>query len=1207
MAKDKTYISDIPELIAEWDYEKNTGISTDSVTSGCGQKVWWICPNGHSYSARIDHRCSMHSGCPYCAGKKPLRGETDLASVYPEIAAEWDRKNNPDPPEEYLPYSNIRKSWVCPICEKSYTRKIVERTLGKMGCPYCTKPGERSTSQQEQSFVFYLSQVTCVVNRKKIEGYEVDVYLPELRTGIEYHGEYYHLDRTEKDQAKAEHLAKLGIRLITIKSDRTRSVAHDTVVMQTSSLKTNPSDTELEWAISETFGLLSFPLPDINLKRDRSKIYALYIGSIKKNSLAEQHPKIASEWNYSLNKGLKPEMFAAASNKIVWWTCSKCKNDYEMKIANRTSNSQGCPFCAGKKVKAGYNDLATTHPQIAAEWDHEKNDKSPQDYSYGSDIKVWWICKKCGYSWIAAISSRTAGKGCPACAGKIVISGVNDLATICPDALKIWDYDRNNVMPGDVLAHSNKKAHWKCDHCGHEWEAVISSVVSGCRCPLCARKNRPIGLKNTLLLKRGSFAEQHPELLDEWDYERNEKQPEEYLSGSDQKVQWVCKTCGYHWSMSIYCRTKQGQGCPKCGREKSDASRHSNILARRGTLADQCPDLLSEWDFEKNEKGPECYTKGSKESVWWKCSKGHSWSAKIYARTGSKKSGCPICANKKLLRGFNDLLTLYPQIASEWCNERNTPLTPSDVIPGTHQKVWWRCKDCGFEWHAEIRTRIRGRGCPECARRKMGNTFRSNMITNGTQALQNAFPQLALEWDFEKNHPYTPSDFTSFSSKRVFWKCPTCGNSWRTSISNRTSQHSGCPVCTHNQILAGYNDLATLNPELAREWHPTKNMPLTVQTVGARSGQNVWWVCKYGHEYRCRISDRVRGVGCSECSKRFRYSLREKAIVYYLEKSRIDVRCNYHTAWLARSEIDIFLPDKSIGIEYDGQRYHQKTERDIRKDELCRNNQITLIRIREPNCPDIIRDDPTFILPDLSNSALTEAIHNVLSYLGVLNADVDVDRDIQTISAYYRNSATSGNLCQMYPELAKEFLSSRNKNLLPENIPATYSKEKYYWKCSVCGYEWIASLGERINGTGCPACAGKVIISGRNDLATTHPQLALEWHPTKNGNVTPQNVSKGSDFHAWWRCSVCGYEWQVRIKNRVHGSGCNRCAANNRSASLRKKVYQYSLSGELIQEYDSVAAAAEATGVSKSAIKNACNPNAKLQTAGGYRWSYTKK
>lgn len=558
----------------------------------------------------------------------------------------------------------------------------------------------------------------------------------------------------------------------------------------------------------------------------------------------------------------------------------------------------------------------------------------------------------------------------------------------------------------------------------------------------------------------------------------------------------------------------------------------------------------------------------------------------------------------KLVKGQNDLLSQFPEFAAEWNSEMNASLRPSDVTYGSHQKVWWCCKECGFEWQTEVRMRIRGTGCPQCAKMKMGNTFRSNMISNGAQTLQDAFPQLAQEWDYEKNQPHNPSDFTVSSSKSVWWKCTTCGNSWRTSISNRTSQHSGCPVCTHNAILAGYNDLATLNPDLAKEWHPHKNLPLTPQTVGAASGVLVWWICEYGHEYQCRIADRAKGVGCSECSKRFRTSLREKAIVYYIEQYCANVLCNYHAAWLGRAEIDIFLPDQNIGIEYDGQRYHQNIIRDIDKDELCKKNQITLIRIREPKCPVIVRDDPTICLPDLSNTALTAAIQDILSYLGYLNVDIDVERDIQALSTFYRSTATAGNMRESYPALAQEFLSSKNGALLPENIPATYSKEKYYWKCSVCGHEWRAALGERINGTGCPACAGKVIIAGRNDLATTHPKLALEWHPTKNGNVTPQNVSKGSDFHAWWRCSVCGYEWQVRVKNRVHGSGCNQCKVNAKAIKQRKKVYQYSLSGEYVKEYDCAASAAAALGISVSAIKNACNPKVKLQTAGGFRWSY---
>ena len=116
--------------------------------------------------------------------------------------------------------------------------------------------------------------------------------------------------------------------------------------------------------------------------------------------------------------------------------------------------------------------------------------------------------------------------------------------------------------------------------------------------------------------------------------------------------------------------------------------------------------------------------------------------------------------------------------------------------------------------------RVRGTKCPECAKSKMGDTFRRNKIDRGAITLQDAFPELSLEWDFDKNKPYTPAGFTASSGKNVYWKCAQYGNSWKASISNRTCQQSGCPVCTHNQILTGYSDLATLNPDLAKEWHP---------------------------------------------------------------------------------------------------------------------------------------------------------------------------------------------------------------------------------------------------------------------------------------------------------------------------------------------------------------------------------------------------
>jgi hypothetical protein len=122
------------------------------------------------------------------------------------------------------------------------------------------------------------------------------------------------------------------------------------------------------------------------------------------------------------------------------------------------------------------------------------------------------------------------------------------------------------------------------------------------------------------------------------------------------------------------------------------------------------------------------------------------------------------------------------------------------------------------------------------------------------------------------------------------------------------------------------------------------------------------------------------------------------------------------------------------------------------------------------------------------------------------------------------------------------------------------------------------------------------------------PDLIKEWD--KCNEKTAFDYKPQSGQSVWWICSVCGHHWKAAISDRFAGHGCIKCArrksAQQRSMSLRKKVYQYSLSGELLQEYDSAAVASVATGISKSAIKNACNPNIKLQPAGGYKWSYNK-
>ena len=141
----------------------------------------------------------------------------------------------------------------------------------------------------------------------------------------------------------------------------------------------------------------------------------------------------------------------------------------------------------------------------------------------------------------------------------------------------------------------------------------------------------------------------------------------------------------------------------------------------RESLYDHCAErgdrtLPGQWHPDLNgELTPQTVTPYSNRRVWWLCERGHTYQATVAHRT-REKSGCPYCSGKKALPGYNDLATLYPQIADEWHPDLNGELTPQAVTPGSHRAVWWRCAD-GHEWKARIdsRTGKKKPGCPVCA------------------------------------------------------------------------------------------------------------------------------------------------------------------------------------------------------------------------------------------------------------------------------------------------------------------------------------------------------------------------------------------------------------------------------------------------------------------------------------------------------------
>ncbi len=578
------------------------------------------------------------------------------------------------------------------------------------------------------------------------------------------------------------------------------------------------------------------------------------------------------------------------------------------------------------------------------------------------------------------------------------------------------------------------------------------------------------------------------------------------------------------------------------------------------------PNIADEWHPHKNgERIPSMFLPQSNIKVWWLGKCGHEWEAVISSRTRNHKSGCPYCANKRVLKGFNDLATTNPKLIKEWDYEKND-ISPEEVTRGTSRKAWWICSR-GHSYESPIsgRTGKRERGCPYCTNQK---------LLRGFNDLETVNPKLALEWNADKNNGTRANEILAGGHKKVWWKCQK-GHEWECSIIARISMNIGCPFCSSRYAIQGRNDLQTTNPSLIDEWAYEKNGELQPSNVKAGSHKSVWWKCKNcGNYWKAIISDRVRGNGCPFCTKSSRTSAPEQIIFYYMSIVFPNTVNGYKPKWLEKgSEIDIYIPDLKIGIEYDGERWHKNIDKDIAKNRLCQKNGVRLLRLREMGCPKFPSEFDSITVTDFGQnlSSLEPVILQIIDYIGVDRIDVNIERDLPKILSAYENNKQERSLSSQYPEVAKEWNFEKNEGLTPNMVTAN-SNRKLWWLCSKCGYEWSASVNNRVK-RGCPACSNKIVWKGHNDLATINPDFLDEWAYDLNLEISPSDITPGAEKKVWWRCKKCGYTWQTQPYRRKRGSGCPVCSGkavwqgHNDMATIFPNVaeeWDYEKNGDLV-------------------------------------------
>lgn len=353
------------------------------------------------------------------------------------------------------------------------------------------------------------------------------------------------------------------------------------------------------------------------------------------------------------------------------------------------------------------------------------------------------------------------------------------------------------------------------------------------------------------------------------------------------------------------------------------------------------------------------------------------------------------------------------------------------------------------------------------------------------------------------------------------------------------------------------------------------------------SNKKVWWICENGHEWKADINSRGSGSNCPICSKELKTSFPEKTIYLYIKKIYDDTIENYRDISIENKEIDIYIPSKKIGIEYDGDYWHNDEERDIQKDIICKNNGIKIYRIREPKCKNL-KSSTCIILKNRSIMELEKKIKYLINDLLKQDIDIDISRDKNQVYELMNYQERENSLSKKAPNLIEEWDYQRNYPLLPSQV-SYGSNKKVWWICAKCGYNWETKISHRFAGSNCPRCPNSIEII----------QYDLEMNVLKIYNSIANAERETGIRHikealSGGRKTAGGYIWKYKNEEEIMKKISNQVYHNS------KKIIQYDLQMNMLKEYNSIAAAERENSICH--IKDVLS--GKRKTAGGYIWKY---
>jgi DNA-directed RNA polymerase subunit RPC12/RpoP len=392
------------------------------------------------------------------------------------------------------------------------------------------------------------------------------------------------------------------------------------------------------------------------------------------------------------------------------------------------------------------------------------------------------------------------------------------------------------------------------------------------------------------------------------------------------------------------------------------------------------------------------------------------------------------------------------------------------------------------------------------------------------------YPHLLADLDMTKNknhihrgNPINVLELTPGTNKTLDWKCSTCEHEWKSTGANRVAGN-GCPACVGRLHSDGRNSMYNTHPDLAKEYQGDANL------IIAGTDKKLDWKCiTCEHMWGAVGSSRVNGCGCPACFGHLHSDGRNSMFNTYPQlaeeyqgdatlivagtNKKLDwkcITCEHKWTSMGNSRVS-----KGSGcpacvnkvIHKDGRNSMAMTHLDLAKE---------------------YQGDATKLIAGTHKKLDWKCItcEHVWSALGSSRVN---GNGCPACAGKRLHSGGRNSMAMTHPQLAKEYQGDANFILAGTH-------KKLPWKCSTCNHKWNAAGRHRARETGCPACVNQVIhTDGRNNMAMTHPDLAVEYQG--DANLIIAGTNKKLD----WKCSTCEHMWSAVGSSRVNGRGCPAC------------------------------------------------------------------